>query len=462
MILNKGMMLLIQLVSHTASTKSIKATKRNIIAADAVIKINADPMKNPIYLLALFVLLAASTQPILAQENSTNATGTNFGDLIDAKNKELQKLKEEMQAVKKNLDETVTARKGLQSELKTIDKNITAMELAIRAGELENQKLELEMQSLSTEIDGINKALDSGLKTIPELLREYHEKSEVNLFVLLLQKKTLADSFAEMQSLSSIQAQLAAQLDENRKLKEDLKDKQDEVLSKQQEIEVEKRGISARQTIAQGEKERKQTLLAETKNKESLYQKNFDELAKKAMAFEAEIERIESALRKNIDLSKLPAPRPGLLANPVPGARLTQGYGRTQFAVRNYRSQWHNGIDLGAPVGTPVYATEAGEVVAMGNTDKYCPRGAYGKYVVIKHGNGLTTFYSHFSASVVSVGQKVSRGEPIGYVGNTGWSTGPHTQVTVYASNTYAITQSKSCGPLPVGGDINPLDYISL
>ncbi len=421
-------------------------------------------MEKPIYLLTLLVLLAAPIQLILAEENASNAveSKTSLGDLIDAKNKELQKIKEEMQAAKKNLDNTVAERKGLQTELRNIDTNIKTMELGIRAAQTEGQKLGLEIQSLSSEIKNINGMIDSKLEALPKILRAYHRESETNPLFILLQKGTISEAFAETVSLSNLQAQIATTIDESRDLKDELEKKQTDVSVKQGEIELKKQDIAAKKAIAKEEEGRKQTLLAETKNKESLYQKNFDDLAKKAMEFEAEIERIESALRKNIDLSKLPPPKPGLLANPVPEARLTQGYGRTEFAVRNYKSKWHNGIDLGAPVGTPVYAAEDGEVVALGNTDKYCPRGAYGKYVVIKHDNGLSTFYSHFSAFVVSVGQKIGRGELIGYVGNTGWSTGPHTQVTVYASDTYAITQSKSCGPLPVGGDVNPLDYISL
>ena len=74
---------------------------------------------------------------------------------------------------------------------------------------------------------------------------------------------------------------------EYRELKEDLKNKQEEIFVKRENIEVKKRDISAKQLIAAEEEKRKETLLAETKNKESLYQKNFNDLAKKAMEFEA-------------------------------------------------------------------------------------------------------------------------------------------------------------------------------
>ncbi len=427
-----------------------------------------DPMKKLI-IVSMAASLFLSPASMLAEEvvvgEDTGSADANRAALqasIEAKNKELQKIKEEMEQAKRNLDATTSQRKTLQTELRSIDGSIAALELDVRAAQVESQKLGLEIASLSSGIETINAMIETKLAALPKIVRAYHEESERNPLFSLLERNTISDVLADTASLDSIQAEMLTTLNESRVLKVELAKRQEDVSGKRVQIDAKKQEIVVTTAIARGEEERKRALLTETKNKEQLYQKNFDELAKKAMEFENEIERIESALRKNVDLSQLPSPRPGLLQNPVPAGRLTQGYGRTQFAIRNYKSQWHNGIDLGAPVGTPVYAAEAGEVIALGNTDAFCPRGAYGKYVVIKHANNLTTFYSHFSAFAVKKGQTVKRGELIGYVGNTGWSTGPHVQVTVYASNTYTITQSKSCGLLPVGGDLNPLDYISL
>ena len=134
----------------------------------------------------------------------------------------------------------------------------------------------------------------------------------------------------------------------------------------------------------------------------------------------------------------MPTPRPGVLAIPLKlnlAQKLTQGYGATQFAQSTYSSKFHNGIDIGAPLGTPIFAAENGRVLASGNTDSYCPPvwygrkkygGSYGKFIVIKHENNLSTLYSHLSLSAVKIGDLVNRGDVIGYTGNTGLSTGPH------------------------------------
>jgi LysM repeat protein len=97
--------------------------------------------------------------------------------------------------------------------------------------------------------------------------------------------------------------------------------------------------------------------------------------------------------------------------NPLPGARRTQG-------IHGY-----NGVDLAAPAGTPVYAAAGGSVIVSRSSGW---NGGYGLYVVIKHPNGTQTLYAHLSRTSVAVGSTVTAGQVIGYVGNTGRSTGDH------------------------------------
>lgn len=84
----------------------------------------------------------------------------------------------------------------------------------------------------------------------------------------------------------------------------------------------------------------------------------------------------------------------------------------------------HNAVDLAAPVGTQILASASGKVVISKMDGGW--NGAYGNYVVISHGNGTQTLYSHMRSGVVSVGQTVSQGQVIGYIGMTGKTTGPH------------------------------------
>ncbi len=91
--------------------------------------------------------------------------------------------------------------------------------------------------------------------------------------------------------------------------------------------------------------------------------------------------------------------------------------------VRTQGIHGYNGVDLAAPIGTPILASADGDVIVARNSGW---NGGYGAYVVIRHSNGSQTLYAHASSVVVSVGQSVAKGEVIAYVGLTGKTTGPH------------------------------------
>lgn len=106
----------------------------------------------------------------------------------------------------------------------------------------------------------------------------------------------------------------------------------------------------------------------------------------------------------------------GYFTHPLPGAVRTQG-------IHGY-----NGVDLAAPAGTPIYAAAGGEVIVSKGSGW---NGGYGNYVVIKHPNGSQTLYAHNTSNGVVVGDRVTAGEVIGYVGSTGRSTGNHVHFEV-------------------------------
>jgi len=117
-----------------------------------------------------------------------------------------------------------------------------------------------------------------------------------------------------------------------------------------------------------------------------------------------------------------PAPAPTVSIPsrmPLAGAALTSDFGMRTHPVLGGRRA-HNGIDLAAPTGTPIYATADGIVA---RADRFS---SYGLYVQIEHGAELETRYAHMSRIAVAAGERVSKGDIIGYVGSTGRSTGPH------------------------------------
>ena len=102
----------------------------------------------------------------------------------------------------------------------------------------------------------------------------------------------------------------------------------------------------------------------------------------------------------------------------------------------------HGGTDIGASYGSAIYAADSGTVVR--SADGW--NGGWGNYVMINHGNGMQTLYAHMSSRAVSVGQTVSRGQTIGYVGSTGMSTGPHLHFEMYINGSRVDPQTRYPG----------------
>ena len=117
----------------------------------------------------------------------------------------------------------------------------------------------------------------------------------------------------------------------------------------------------------------------------------------------------------------------GYFTHPCPGMTYQSSY----FGeVRSFDSRPHKGNDYAAPTGTPTYAAAAGTVITAGWSN------SAGNWVVISHGNGLVTKYMHHSSICVSAGQRVEKGQQIGYVGSTGYSTGAHLHFQVELNGT--------------------------
>ena len=118
---------------------------------------------------------------------------------------------------------------------------------------------------------------------------------------------------------------------------------------------------------------------------------------------------------------------------------VTCAYGPRVHPINGNKS-FHYGVDLAAGMNTEIYATKSGTVTGATYGE------ANGYYVTINHGDGYSSIYAHMTNSVVSVGDSVKQGQLIGYVGTTGWSTGPHLHFEILYN----------------GSNVNPMNYISL
>ena len=147
-----------------------------------------------------------------------------------------------------------------------------------------------------------------------------------------------------------------------------------------------------------------------------------EELSNNANLEEIRQQKIIQAIKKQNDL-----------LSGTPSIQPVQGWITSEFGYRSSpftgRREFHSGLDISAPMGTPIYAPAEGKISFSGKD------GAYGITLVINHGRGITTRYAHLQKYVVEKKQTVSRGQLIGYVGNSGRSTGPHLHYEVLVNN---------------------------
>ena len=126
--------------------------------------------------------------------------------------------------------------------------------------------------------------------------------------------------------------------------------------------------------------------------------------------------------------------RKALMKTPINGARLSSGFGNRKHPILGF-TKHHNGTDFAAPTGTPIMASGNGTVIKAG----WCGNG--GNCVRIRHNSSYTTGYGHLSKFATKTGRRVRQGQIIGYVGNTGMSTGPHLHYTVSYNGKFINSQ---------------------
>ena len=192
-----------------------------------------------------------------------------------------------------------------------------------------------------------------------------------------------------------------------------LHDKEIEQAKLVREVDTQKHEVAARTEEAH-------SLLAKANTDVATAENQLHQLEQDAKDMAAMVSRVQSGAEGGHYTGKWS----GSLLRPVDG-RVTCPFGPRIHPI-THRPSFHNGVDLGASYGTPIHAAANGLVVHSGWW------GAYGQAVIIDHGSGLSTMYGHMSSIAVGDGQTVHRGQIIGYVGSTGWSTGPHLHFTVF------------------------------
>ncbi|HUY69859.1 MAG TPA: peptidoglycan DD-metalloendopeptidase family protein [Candidatus Tyrphobacter sp.] len=411
--------------------------------------------------------LAATSSPPPADLNQS----------IADKTKELQIINQQIAQTQAKIDQVTSQKQSLQRDLSQIDYNVNQLNLSIQSSQVNIQKLDLELQLLQGKQVDVENSISVKKEAVGEVLRRIQEESnQGGTLALILSKSTLSDSVFELQSLRDIQNGLSVNVSELANLDTVLSGTIDATNQKQSDIKAEQQNLVNRKSIVVQEKADKTQVLEVTKGQESVYQSQYNALINQQNAIADEIYQMEQQLKSRIQPGAIPQPTPGLFAWPLLMAdqggtgHITQLYGHVDPSL--YGMKPHNGLDIGTPVGTLIYAAADGVVAHVDCNDVNAWRKyQYGCYVLIEHPDGLSTLYAHLAKQVVSDGEQVKRGELIGYSDTTGYATGPHLHFGVYITppGGWQVTTTApglmhlppAQGLVPVGVTLNPIDYLS-
>lgn len=382
---------------------------------------------------------------------------------INQKQSQIQELEKQIAEYSKLVQTTKTQGTTLKAEITRMQNQINKLEAEMRLTQTKISQTSLKIQGLASDIQTQSVEIDKQKTALAQILRIIDEYDQASSFELMLGNNNLSDFLSQVQYVENLQSGVQEKLAAIRELKTQLETQKNQNEEYKTSLEGLKSQLKGQGAVLDNQKDEKDTLLKTTKNQEKAYQSTLSTLQQQRDQIENEIFAAEQKLRALINQSSITAGK-GALLRPVSGVQ-TQTYGCivTAFARRSYpacnegrgKGGFHNGIDLDGDTGDPVLAARGGVVVGVGNLGRY----SYGKWIAIKHDNGLTTLYGHLSAQMVSVGQAVESGKIIGYVGSTGYSTGSHLHFSVFATNTYQV-QQKWYGPVPLGGTLNPLSYL--
>lgn len=388
------------------------------------------------------------------------------------RNNEIGQLESEIEEYQDQVDRIGGEAATLSNALKELDITDKKLGTDIRVTGKKINATTLTIDKLGFEVEDKKEKIGTNSQALSEVIRSIDALESASLVEIILSHDSFSAFWSNVEQLERFQTSVHNNLKNLEFLKEELEATKSESEKEKKKFLALKDRLTDQKRIVEENKKTKSRILRETKNKESNYKKLLDERLARREALEREIEEFEARLRVQIDPESLPDTGTGVLQWPLSKTRITQYFGNTPFASKNpqvYNGKGHNGIDLRAAVGTPVRVSSSGTVVDTGNTDKQCFGASYGKWVLIRHHNGLSTLYAHLSLIRVEPAQEVGNSDVIGYSGSTGYSTGPHLHFTVFATKAVRVTdtyKSRVCGTflkLPLSaqnGYLNPLSYL--
>ena len=335
-------------------------------------------------------------------------SSASFGEDMSNEQKKLLNIQSELADQKQKLKLTRAEEQKALSSLSIIKRNLRRAKRSLNEANGRVNYNQSKIVELKIDLAAAQSQIEEENKALRLRIREVYKSGSGSFLDLLFASRSMSDFInrtyyfgrllgRDIELIGKIREQLATIRDSRVQLESANREIKDSLRS----IVAEKQEISR----ASAEENRNYQFLRERRRE---YERRVGEL-------EASSYEIEKFIRSR---GKTAVVSSGKFAWPIRG-RITSPFGYRRHPLWGGVSL-HTGIDIAAPYGKPISCADSGEVIYSGWWD------GYGKAVVIDHGRGYTTVYGHMSRIYAQVGQTVTKGESIGLVGSTGFSTGPH------------------------------------
>ncbi len=350
-------------------------------------------------------------------------TAKELQNKIDNSNAEIERLEKEIKAYQGQLNTLSQQKSSLAGSLKQLDINRKKLIADIAVTQNKIDKTNYKIESLTSQIGDKQDSISNNRDAIALGIKAINEFEQNTLVEVVLSENSFTTAWTDIDNAVTVRNTLRNKITELLKVKTDLEGVKEETTKARNELVQLRAELADQKKIVEQNTREKNQLLAQTKNSEANYQKLLKDKIAKRDAFEKELQDYEAQLQFVLDPSKLPGK--GILGWPLEKIYVTSAYGPRW-------GRFHAGVDLRASMGTQVMAMAEGVVKGVGDTDLCCPGASFGKWIFIEYNNGLSGTFAHLSLISVKSGQRVKRGDVVGYSGNSGSSTGPHLHVSIY------------------------------
>jgi murein DD-endopeptidase MepM/ murein hydrolase activator NlpD len=393
----------------------------------------------------LLIVALFLAPPLLVAPTLGTARAASSGSLGD----KLDVVRSELKQIRASLEKAKVAQQAAQGDITALDQSIDfaqddvdAAEKAFTGAADKLTVIRGQLDQLTADLDSKQQELEQAKTDLAKEQQVYNDRvvsvyksgGQVAYLAAFLETESIGDVVSRVDLLSRVVKQDNAVLDQIKTLKGKVEQQKAALEAERAKVVVLENDQQSLTSDLKAAADQKQASLDELQAARAAKQKVLDAAEKQLAAYnkqedqlQAESDRIAEQLRKAAAGAST-QPGKGVLARPVPGS-VTSSFGYRIHPIFHVR-KLHTGVDLQAAMGDPIHAAAAGTVIWAGW------RGGYGKCVIIQHSGNLSTLYGHQSQILVSVGQTVKRGQVIGKVGSTGYSTGPHLHFEVRVNGT--------------------------